>query len=214
MKKLIITSFVFCLLVSIGFPQNVEKINWMLELQKKINLSKDQIEQLKSLKLDLKKLFINQQAKIKIGELELKELYSDLEKNLNKIKSKLDELALMRSSMKFAQIETEINAKNVLSDEQEKQFNQFLEEWYHKNEMKKRAKKEEMELIEQKWEQQLKEKEFELLKLKAALNELKYSKNEEAIKKKALEVEKKEQELQMFRKEIEAYKKRQQNKIK
>jgi len=140
MKKLILLFVIVVLAFSFSIAGEADKIGFMLEFQKKLDLSKKQVDKLNQLRVQLKKDVINQQAELKIMEVDLKELYREKENNLEKIKQKLSEQYQLKAKMKFSKLEGEVNAIKVLSKEQKNKFGQFMEEWHHKQQMKKKDK--------------------------------------------------------------------------
>lgn len=233
MKKLILTLLMLVFCISTVFSQNVEKINWMLELQKKIELSEKQVKGLQTLKMDLKKYFINQKAQINIAELDLKELMRDKANNLKAIKSQLGTMSALRDDMRFSQIETEVKAFKLLTTAQNGKFGSFMEKIASRNtrnvrrevrrnaEVRDREQLHErlieltdIELKERQWEEEFKAKTVELSRLKEKMQKLKNSNNEAAYKETAIQAEQKAKELQLFRKELEAYQKKKHNEIK
>ena len=93
MKKSFFFIMVLVFLVSISFSQNVRTIDWMLELQKKMELKKDQVEKLMDMKFELKKYFVNKEAELEIAELELERLMRDKKYKPDYVRAKLEELA-------------------------------------------------------------------------------------------------------------------------
>jgi hypothetical protein len=146
--KMLMILVVALFMISTAFTQEIDNIGMMLELQKKLNLSEKQIEQLMAFRKDLKKFYINQKAEYELQELELKEFYQDKEKNLNKIKAQYDKLALLKSAMEYAKLEKEMKALKVLNEEQKQGYYQFLEKWHHDKAQKEKKKKVKIEVTE------------------------------------------------------------------
>jgi hypothetical protein len=140
MKKLFLLFLAVILSFSFSIAGEVNKIGFMLEFQKKLDLSKKQIDKLNKLRVQLKKDVINQKAQLKIMGVDLKELYRDKENNLKKIRQKLSEQYQLKANLKFSNLEGEVNALKVLSKEQQKKFGKFMEEWFHKQKMKEKDK--------------------------------------------------------------------------
>ena len=140
MKKLFLLFVIVVICLSFGFAGETDKIGFMLEFQKKLDLSKKQIDKLNQLRVQLKKDVINQKAQLKIMEVDLKELYRDKENNLEKIRQKLSEQYQLKANLKFSNLEGEVNAIKILSNEQQKKFGQFMEERFHKQKMQVKDK--------------------------------------------------------------------------
>ncbi len=140
MKKLFLLFVIVVLSFSVGFAGEGDKIGLMLEFQKKLEMSKKQVDKLNQLRIQLKKDVINQQAQLKIMEIDLKELNRDKENNLEKLKQKLAEKYQLKSKLEFSKLESEVKAIKVLSKEQKNKFGLFMEEWHHKKKIKVKDK--------------------------------------------------------------------------
>ncbi|MBC8182971.1 hypothetical protein H8E88_17850 [candidate division KSB1 bacterium] len=140
MKKYFLLSVVVVLSFSFSFAGDVDKIGFMLEFQKKLDLSKKQVNKLNQLRIQLEKDVINQHAQLEIMEVDLKELYRDKEDNLEKLKQKLTEKYQLKAKLEFSKLESEVQAIKVLSKEQKEKFGQLMKEMHHKQKMKVKEK--------------------------------------------------------------------------
>lgn len=136
MKKLL-TLIVILVLASSAFSQNLDTIDWMLELQKKLNLSKAQVDRLMTIRLDLKKEFVISNSKDEILEIELKELKRNTEKNLDEIKKKIHEVAFVQANKNYSELVAEAKALKMLNEDQKKELFTAMEQW-HKQIRKKK----------------------------------------------------------------------------
>jgi len=140
MKKSLLLFVIVVLSFNVGIAGEADKIGLMLEFQKKLELSKKQVDKLNQLRIQLKKNVINQHAQLKIMEVDLKELYRDKENNLEKIKQKLAEKYQFKAKMEFSKLESEVMAIKVLSKEQKNKFGLFMEKWHQKQKTKVKDK--------------------------------------------------------------------------
>ena len=136
MKKTILMLLALCIAVS-AFAGEVDKIGFMLELQKKLELSEAQVKKLTDLRTSLKKFHVNQEAKYKLAEIDLKEMMHAKKPNLKQIEKKMQDLSKLKAQMEFTKFETGFKADNILSDDQKKKFHAFMEDWHHKQAKKK-----------------------------------------------------------------------------
>jgi len=136
MKKLL-TLIVVLILASSAFTQNLDTIDWMLELHEKLNLSKAQVDRLMTIRLDLKKEFVISNSKDEILEIELKELKRNTEKNLDEIKKKFHEVAFVQVNKNYSELVAEAKALKMLNEDQKKELFTATEQW-HKQIRKKK----------------------------------------------------------------------------
>ena len=130
MKKATLLFMVLCLTVSV-FAGETDKIGFMLELQKKLELSETQVKKLMELRTGLKKYHVSQEAKYKLAEIDLKEFSHNKGKNLKQIEKKMQELAGLKAEMEFNKFKTEYEAEKILTADQQKKFGAFMEKWHH-----------------------------------------------------------------------------------
>ncbi len=95
------------------------------ELQNILGLDAEQIEKIKSLESRYMKTLIRSEADLSIAEIELKELISAKEVNLDKVKEKTSLVGSLRSDLRFFRYKTMEDVKNVLKDDQKEQFRKF-----------------------------------------------------------------------------------------
>ena len=140
MKKLFLIFIIVFVSFNLSFAGKPGKIGIILEFQKQLDLSKKQVDKLNQLRIQMKKDMINQNARLKIMEVDLKELFRDKENNLDKIKQKLTEKYQLKAKMEFSKVENEVKAIKLLSEEQKSKFGQLMEKWHHKPKMEKTEK--------------------------------------------------------------------------
>jgi len=85
---------------------------------KRLELSEDQIDQLKKIKHDQQKWNIRKKADIDVAHVELEELSGSQSVNFEKIKSKISQIADMEKEMRLAHLAAIEKAHKVLTAEQ------------------------------------------------------------------------------------------------
>lgn len=99
------------------------------ELAKAFKLDEEQMEKIKGVESNYMKTFIRSEADLKIAEIELKELISAKQVNLDKVKEKTSLLGSLRSDMRFFRYKTMEDVKNILRDDQKEQFRKLFGEY-------------------------------------------------------------------------------------
>ncbi|MFC1726321.1 hypothetical protein ACFL4T_11895 [candidate division KSB1 bacterium] len=164
MKKLVFF-IIIMVFVSLSFSQNVRTLDWMLELQKKLELSQKQINQLNDMKFELKKYFINKEAELGIAELEFEKQMRNKKYQPDLVRAKLDQLQNLRGDKIFAEIDNEKKALEMLNDEQRKQLGMAMET--------DAARRREREMIEKR-EIEIRRGEPESGEMREQMREMKY----------------------------------------
>jgi Spy/CpxP family protein refolding chaperone len=90
----------------------------LIALAKKLDLSEEQIDEIKGIFLAHKKNMIRKKADRDIAELELSELVQDDDPDLEAIETKIRKIADIEANMRFSEIKTMVDAKSVLTAEQ------------------------------------------------------------------------------------------------
>lgn len=121
----------------------VKAVEPYLEFREELKLSEQQISSLESILSSLKKAEIKAEASLRIAELELDELLKTEKVDLSKVKSKLQEVAKLQAELKFLHIKANEDAKQVLTQEQLKQFRASRRvEWERGERLHRRLKRE------------------------------------------------------------------------
>jgi len=92
---------------------------------KKLELSDDQVDQLKNIKHDQRKWNIKKKADIDVARVELEELVDGQPVNFDKIKSKISQVADMEKEMRLARLTAIQKAHKVLTAEQLEKVKNF-----------------------------------------------------------------------------------------
>ena len=100
----------------------------MLRMADELELSEAQRSEIDELITARRKDNIKQKAELDIARVDLEKLIKQEDPDLDAIESQLRDIAMMQASMQFAQIKIRIDAKNVLSDEQQEAFKKLLKE--------------------------------------------------------------------------------------
>lgn len=80
----------------------------------------DQLEQLHDIKVNFKKSYIMDKAKLKVAKIELEELLDADQVNMEVVKKKVKEVSGLKETLLFAKIKTGVDAKKILNEEQKK----------------------------------------------------------------------------------------------
>jgi len=100
----------------------IQALEPYLEFREELKLSEQQVSDLESIMLSLRKSEIRAEANLRVAEIELEELLRAERVALNSVKSKLEKIATLHAEVKFLHIKAEQEAKEVLTEEQRKRF--------------------------------------------------------------------------------------------
>jgi Spy/CpxP family protein refolding chaperone len=98
----------------------------MMRLADKLNLSKEQRDELKDMFTNNRKDMIRRKADLEIARVEMQELLSQDEPDMSAIKGKIQDVANLEAEMKFSQIQKWMDAKKVLTEEQQKELKDMM----------------------------------------------------------------------------------------
>ena len=84
----------------------------------KLGLSEEQVEDLKAIKSDQKKVTIKKKAEVKIAHVELEELLDQEPVNFDRVKSKISQISEMKKEMRLAHLTSIQKAHKVLTADQ------------------------------------------------------------------------------------------------
>ncbi|MBM3241100.1 hypothetical protein FJZ31_32860 [Candidatus Poribacteria bacterium] len=90
----------------------------LLSLADELKLNEEQVKSIQKIGFALQKEVIQKNANRSIAEVELNELMSQDEINLEQAQRKIQQIASLEGEVKIAQIKASIDAKKVLTDEQ------------------------------------------------------------------------------------------------
>jgi len=100
----------------------------LLALADKLDLSKEQMSEIKDILMAHKKDMIRKKADHDIEELELSELTQKDELNLDAIETKLKDIAGLKAGMKFSEIKALADTKSILTNEQKAALKKIMKE--------------------------------------------------------------------------------------
>jgi Spy/CpxP family protein refolding chaperone len=98
----------------------------LLSLTDELKLDEEQVKSIQKIGFNLQKEVIRKNADRSIAEVELNELLSQDEINLEQAQQKIQQISTLEGELRIAQIKASINAKNVLSDEQRAELKEIL----------------------------------------------------------------------------------------
>jgi len=90
----------------------------ILRLKEELNLTPQQVDSLKSMFFSRRKDFIKKRADIEIAEIELKQLFSAKNPDLNQIETKIRQIEKMKTDARIDAVKTFFEAKKILTPEQ------------------------------------------------------------------------------------------------
>ncbi len=99
------------------------------KLVKALKLDEEQLERIKGLESRYMKTLIRSEADLKIAEIELRELISAKEVNLDKVKEKTSLVGSLRSNLRFFRYKTMEDVKEVLRDDQKEQVRKLFSKY-------------------------------------------------------------------------------------
>jgi Spy/CpxP family protein refolding chaperone len=94
----------------------------LIGMKDELELTEDQVEKLKTMKMERQKRAINDKAAVEILELELKELLSEETIDIKAVDGKIDRIASLKAKMHKDKIHTMVDSKNVLTAEQKEKL--------------------------------------------------------------------------------------------
>lgn len=100
-----------------GMPGHMGR-GFLIGMKKELDLTDDQVEKLKSMRMEQEKRAINDRAAVKILELELQELLSEETVDIKAVDGKIDKIASLNAKMHKDRIHTMVDSKRVLTAEQ------------------------------------------------------------------------------------------------
>jgi Spy/CpxP family protein refolding chaperone len=100
----------------------------LIALAEKLDLSEEQIAEIKGIFLSHKKDIIRKKADRDIAELELSELTQQDEPDLNAVEDKIRDIANLETGIRFSQIKVWTDARSVLTTEQKAVLKKIMKE--------------------------------------------------------------------------------------
>lgn len=93
-------------------------LDYYIEYEKELDLSKKQIESLESIRDKYQKVVIKRNAELEESQIDLNEILDEEDVNLSKAKALIKKIALLRADLSFLNIERYVKAKEVLNENQ------------------------------------------------------------------------------------------------
>jgi Spy/CpxP family protein refolding chaperone len=97
----------------------------MMRLKKELALTDEQEQELRSIKLELKRIEIETKAALATTRLDLLEMLRELEVNRSKIETLVKEMERIRTELELQRVDALLKARDVLNSEQFEIFRQF-----------------------------------------------------------------------------------------
>ena len=109
-----------------GRGRNMGRMAAILRLADELKLSEAQRSELNEIAADHRKNIIRQKAEIDLARVDVQELMRQDEPDIAELRSELMDIATLEVDMKCQQIQVRINAKNVLTEEQQEALKKIL----------------------------------------------------------------------------------------
>jgi len=103
-----------------------------------IGLSEEQKSKIDDITTNHRKDMVTKKAKIELAQIDLNKLMREENPDMNLVKDQIQKLASLKADMEFAQFKTRIDAKNVLTQEQQNKIKELMKE--RGDQIKERAK--------------------------------------------------------------------------
>ena len=102
-----------------------ETQEFIVRLKKELALTDEQEQELRSIKLELKRIEIETKAALATTRLDLLEMLRELEVNRSKIETLVKEMERIRTELELQRVDALLKARDVLNSEQLEIFRQF-----------------------------------------------------------------------------------------
>jgi len=103
-----------------------------------IGLSEEQKSKIDDITTNHRKDMVTKKAKIELAQIDLNKLMREENPDMNLVKDQIQKLASLKADIEFAQFKTRIDAKNVLTQEQQDKIKELMKE--RGDQIKERAK--------------------------------------------------------------------------
>lgn len=98
----------------------------LMRLADKLELSEGQRNEIKDMFTTHRKDMIRRNADLELAQVELQELMSQDKPDLGAIKEKINHIAALEAEVKFSQVKLQIEAKNVLTEDQQEKLKDLV----------------------------------------------------------------------------------------
>ena len=98
------------------------------EMMDKLELTKEQKDNIENIRTSHRKDMIAKNAERSLAEIDLRDMLKKDKPDMNLIKDQLQKIANISVDIQYARIKTQMDVKNVLTDEQKAKLEQFAKE--------------------------------------------------------------------------------------
>lgn len=109
-------------------PEDRPVISLILQNREKLGLSSDQVKRLEQLKTEFQKESIRRDADARVAEMDLKSLLEAQPVDMAKVEAKIRDIERSRADIRLARIRTIEKAKELLTADQRKKFQEIMGE--------------------------------------------------------------------------------------
>jgi len=107
------------------FEHGRRSFEFFLDLREELGLTDEQVDKLKSIKLEHQKAAIKTESELKLKRLELRELMEAGEPDEFAVKAKVEEIGELKTQLAMNRIDGGLKARKVLTDKQQKQLKEL-----------------------------------------------------------------------------------------
>jgi len=107
------------------FERGRQAFGFFLGLREKLGLTDEQIDKLKSIKLEHEKAAIKTESELKLKRLELRELMQAEEPDESAVKVKIEEIGELKTQLAMNKIDGGLEARKVLTEKQLKKLKEL-----------------------------------------------------------------------------------------
>jgi len=102
--------------------------NMLMRLADKLELSEEQRNEIKDMFTTHRKDMIRMNADLELARVDMENLMSQREPDLDAIRGKINDIASLEAEMKFSQVKLQINSKNVLTEGQREKLRELAKD--------------------------------------------------------------------------------------
>ncbi|MCI0705935.1 MAG: Spy/CpxP family protein refolding chaperone [Ignavibacteriae bacterium] len=133
-KQLFLTILFLTLIGATAFSQEGQMRRGeprRMEMEKRLNLSDDQRDQIQQLRTEFQKQQITQRGKIQLARIELRELLRADKPDKSAIEKKIQETSQLQAQQQIARVNHMLTVRNVLTPEQQKIMREEMRGRFH-----------------------------------------------------------------------------------
>jgi len=109
-----------------GMMMGLGRPGMIMGMADKLGLSEDQRDELNDMFTSHRKSMIRKNADLEIAKVELQKLLSQDKPDMNAVKEKIRDIANLEAEMKFSRIQVWMDAKDVLTQAQQKELKELM----------------------------------------------------------------------------------------